>query len=117
MSYKLVRTVLSIEAPGGEDTFEVSEALGAEEVRKVYVDSVLKSTPADYTVGDGDPDPAGAIVFGAAPAEGAVIEVKYESAEAAVVVAGGVTFFDTHKQNTPAWGSVIPSAETVVEIM
>lgn len=117
MSYKLSRTVLSSEAPGGEAVFAVPETLTAYEVRKVYVDDVLKETPGDYTIGDGDPDAAGSIVFGAAPAEGAVVKVDFETANAAAVIAGDSTFFDTHRINAPAWDSLIPTGETVCEVM
>lgn len=115
MSYKMSRVVLSaIALDDAETVFPVAQALGAEEVRVVTVDGTPVETPAGYTVGDGDPDPVGAIVLASAPTEGQVVIVRYESAVAATLPAGTVTWIEHYSDIAP--DAFIPTDEEVVEV-
>ncbi len=75
-------------------------------------DTVLtEGESADYTLTDG------VILFAVTPTAEDPIVIKAVTTNSAVVVAGAVTWFDTHKVNLPAYESIRPSADVYVEVM
>lgn len=85
---------------------------GAGDTLSVWVDGVEQTVTTDYVVSGSN------VIFepAAIPTVGQVVNFNVLTANA-VVIAGGVLFFDTHQQNLPVWNHIIPTTGAVVEIM
>ena len=110
MSYQLSRTSHTETAIAEQVDFTPSLAPTADETVLVYADGSLVDS-GDYSVADG------VVTFDTAPGAGVVVRIDYLSTLTAVVPAGLVTFFDTHKQNANSADVIIPVGETVCEVM
>lgn len=96
------------------DTFAIpGEVVVGDDDPEVWVDTTKKTVTTDYVI------TARVVVFtaGHKPTVDQVVQVIDVSAAAGVVPAGGYTFFDSNRGNSPAWDFIRAGGSTVVEIM